>query len=267
MQVSWIDVQGRELRPPRIALEINSGNDAVVTWDNERILAAEEQVGSWDRYTGAAVDPELFEAADADAGTAMHPDGRLAALSERDLIEIIDLTTGDLVARIDHDDALAESLPLFPIVFSPDGRWLAAATSSGRVVVWDTQSWKQYRTWPAVPGFGINSMTFTPEADFLVTGGAGTAAIWNVQQGLSGGVRLEVDPGRPDANVLVGVQDGGRTLVTYTEGTGVREWDVSPAGLLEHACMVAGRNFTRDEWNDVLPDRPYERTCPQYPAG
>ena len=32
-------------------------------------------------------------------------------------------------------------------------------------------------------------------------------------------------------------------------------------GLLEYACQVAGRDLTREEWNDVLPDRPYERTC------
>jgi hypothetical protein len=88
-----------------------------------------------------------------------------------------------------------------------------------------------------------------------------------VQQGASGGVRLEVDPGRPDANVLVGVRDNGGTLVTYTEGTGVRQWDVSPEGLLEHACALVGRNLTRAEWEDVLPDRDYEHTCRQYKSG
>jgi hypothetical protein len=36
---------------------------------------------------------------------------------------------------------------------------------------------------------------------------------------------------------------------------------------MDHACAIAGRNFSRDEWRDVFPDRPYRRTCPQYPAG
>ena len=163
-------------------------------------------------------------------------------------------------------DELGERLALHPVVFSPDGRWLAAATNSGRVVVWDARTWRQHGTWAAVPGFGIDSMVFTPDSDFLVTGGAGQAAIWNVEQGASGGVKLDVDPSRPDTDVLVGVRDD-RTLVTFTDGTGMREWDVAPDGLLEHACTVVGRNLTQQEWSDVLPDRPYVRTCPQYPDG
>jgi WD40 repeat protein len=266
--VRTIDVQRGELRPYRIELDsVTTGADAVVTWDNKAILAAgEEQVGLWNRVTGVPEALELFEAANGVAGTGMHPDGRWAALSESGLIEVIDLRTGDLVAKLDHRAALGQSLPLFPLVFSPDGRWLAAATVGGRVVVWDARTWRQHGTWTAVRGVGTDSVVFTPDSDFLVTGGAGQAAIWNVEQGASGGVRLDVDPSRPDANVLVGVRDDG-TLVTFTEGTGVREWDVSPEGLLEHACTVAGRNLSRQEWDDVLPDRPYERTCPQYPDG
>jgi WD40 repeat protein len=267
MQVSTIDTQSREVVPISGELNVADGSDAVVTWDNNKVLvAADQHIGLWDRVTGIAQEAELFEAAGSVANIGIHPGGRMAALSEPDVIEIIDLTTGDEVARIDHS-ALGESVSLYPVVFSPDGRWLAAATSSGRVVVWDTRSWKQHATWPAVPGFGINSMTFTPDSSFLITGGAGTAAIWNVQQGASPGVRLEVDPSRPDANVLVGTRDGGKTLVTYTDGTGLRHWDVSPNGLLEHACAVVGRNLTQAEWEDVLPDRDYQRTCPEYVSG
>jgi hypothetical protein len=30
------------------------------------------------------------------------------------------------------------------------------------------------------------------------------------------------------------------------------------------ACQVAGRNLTRAEWRDLLPDRPYKLVCPQH---
>jgi hypothetical protein len=80
-------------------------------------------------------------------------------------------------------------------------------------------------------------------------------------------VKLDVDPLRPEAAVSVGTRDDGRTLVTFTERTGVRTWTVEPQRLLEHACAVAGRNLTQREWADVLPDRPYERTCREYPPG
>ncbi|HEU4492195.1 MAG TPA: hypothetical protein VFR74_15135 [Jiangellales bacterium] len=87
-----------------------------------------------------------------------------------------------------------------------------------------------------------------------------------MREGAKGGVQLEVDPSRRDARVLVGVRDDG-TLVTFTDGTGVQEWDVAAGRLPEHACTIVGRNLTRQEWADVLPDRRHERTCPQYPAG
>jgi WD40 repeat protein len=207
-------------------------------------------------------DPELYEAAGIVRWLSADPEGRLAAVTETGRIEIIDLHTGELVQTLPHDEHWLEQ-----VVFSPDGRWLAAATNSGRVMVWDTRTWNIHKTWEAVSGFIVDSMVFTPDSDFLVTGGAGKAAIWNVQQGASGGVRVEVDPSRPDVSVQVGVRDNGRTLVTYTDRTGVRLWDVSPEGLLEHACAVVGRNLTRAEWEDVLPDRDYERTCRQYESG
>ena len=52
-----------------------------------------------------------------------------------------------------------------------------------------------------------------------------SAAIWSLEQGTSGGARLEVDPTLRDAPVLVADWDDG-TLITFTEGTGVRRWDV-----------------------------------------
>ena len=57
-----------------------------------------------------------------------------------------------------------------------------------------------------------------------------------------------------------------RTIVTFTESTGVRKWNIAPERLLD-MWMVAGRNLTRQEWNQVLPGQPYQRTCPEYPDG
>jgi DNA-binding SARP family transcriptional activator/WD40 repeat protein len=267
MWARTIDVRRGELLPYKIDLQVQTGGIATATWDNDAVLGAgERQVGLWDLDTGSPLAPELYEAAKGVPFLGVHPDGRLAALSESGLIEVIDLSTGELTQALPVAAELGEHLALHPVVFSPDGRWLAAATNSGRVVVWDARTWAEHGRWAAVPGFGIDSMVFTPDSDFLVTGGAGQAAVWNVEQGASGGVRLDVDPSRPDANVLVGVRDDG-TLVTFTDGTGARAWNVAPEGLLEQACMVAGRNLSRQEWDDVLPDRPYERTCSQYAGG
>jgi hypothetical protein len=44
-------------------------------------------------------------------------------------------------------------------------------------------------------------------------------------------------------------------------------WTVDPPVWIQDACAVAGRNLTRAEWHQYLPDRPYRATCPNWPAG
>ncbi|HET6685335.1 MAG TPA: WD40 repeat domain-containing protein, partial [Jiangellaceae bacterium] len=270
MTVHLIDVQRRQRLPHPIELQFESGYDAVVTRDGRAVLAAEDrQVGLWDLTTGNPRATELFEAADAIGYIGVHPEGRLAALSETgDLIEVIDVTTGELVHTLPLGDLNLGGLAVAPVMFSPDGRWFAAGAGFGRVVVWDTRSWQRHGMWDAGQGFGIDSLAFTPDSQLLITGAASSASMWIVEQGASAGVTLDVDPlRRPEAVVAVGARDEGRTLVTVTEGTGVRAWTVEPQRLLEHACTVVGRNLTQEEWDEVLPDRPYERTCREYPTG
>lgn len=55
--------------------------------------------------------------------------------------------------------------------------------------------------------------------------------------------------------------------MTFTESTGVRRWNIAAERLLDQACTVAGRNLSRQEWDQVLPDRRYQRTCTEYPPG
>ena len=43
-------------------------------------------------------------------------------------------------------------------------------------------------------------------------------------------------------------------------------WDVDPAHWDAMACRIAGRNLTHAEWNQYIPGRPYQTTCPQWPG-
>jgi protein-S-isoprenylcysteine O-methyltransferase Ste14 len=269
VRVHVIDVARRQLLSHVIELQARTGWDAVFIPDNEAILAAGDQdVSMWDVATGAERTTSRLQAADGVAGLAVHPNGRLAALSEQDRrIEVVDLSTGKLVTALEPGAEYGERLALSPLAFSADGRWLVAATWSGRVIVWDARSWRQHGTWEAVPGSAVTSLLITRDSKFLILGSPGAASIWSLDPSTSGGVTLDVDPVHPDAPVFVGTSDGGRTITTITTaGTGVRTWTVDPDRLLEHACQVAGRNLTQQEWSDVLPDRLYERTCDQYPA-
>ena len=37
---------------------------------------------------------------------------------------------------------------------------------------------------------------------------------------------------------------------------------VAMGDWVSFACMVAGRDLTKAEWRDLLPDRPYQHVCP-----
>lgn len=43
------------------------------------------------------------------------------------------------------------------------------------------------------------------------------------------------------------------------------QWPMDVGTWERFACQVAGRTFTRQEWHDLLPNRPYRKVCP--PAG
>ncbi len=45
-------------------------------------------------------------------------------------------------------------------------------------------------------------------------------------------------------------------------------WSIpsDPDEWQRRACDIAGRNPSREEWAEVLPDRPYRETCPEHPA-
>ena len=48
----------------------------------------------------------------------------------------------------------------------------------------------------------------------------------------------------------------------------VNHWDLDPDVWQEQACLAAGRNLTRSEWDEYLGrDVPYRRTCTRWPAG
>jgi hypothetical protein len=44
-------------------------------------------------------------------------------------------------------------------------------------------------------------------------------------------------------------------------------WDLDVAHWEAAACAIAGRNLSRTEWSEYLPDEPYRMTCPQWAPG
>jgi DNA-binding SARP family transcriptional activator/WD40 repeat protein len=257
-----LDVETRELLPTSLSLSLGLGWEAVTTADVTGILTAEgDLLRLWDLSTGDLVVDDLYRAKRSVGGMVVSPDGRLAVLNNG---EVVDITTGQLVADLDMD-RFGDALGLNAMAFSADGRWFAGSVTSGRVVVWDTRAWGAPRVWDVASGLGVDTLVFTPDSASLIAGLAGTAVVLSLEDEGDQPVRFAVTSTRPDARLRLGTPDG-RTLVSLDESGTIREWTIDPGRLLAHACGVVGRDLAAEEWEAVLPDRPYERTCPEAAA-
>ena len=104
----------------------------------------------------------------------------------------------------------------------------------------------------------LAALAFDPGGKTLATVTIhGTARLWDVASRRQIGLVL---PG-PSAFANVGFDPNGTHLVTlYEDGTGL-VWDVDPDHWKQRACSVAGRSLTREDWEELLPERGYQPAC------
>jgi WD40 repeat protein/class 3 adenylate cyclase/energy-coupling factor transporter ATP-binding protein EcfA2 len=163
---------------------------------------------------------------------------------------------------------LAEPLPthadnVVDFAFSPDGAFVASASTDGNVLLWDVAR-RRVAGVPFTGGGGaLSRVAFGPDGTVLATTDHNSNVhLWDVA------TRRQI--GRPltghrlDA-IGVTFVDGGDTLVTSSADGSLIFWDLRPASWEAKACQLAGRNLTRDEW-DQFVGGDYRRTCPQWPG-
>jgi len=120
----------------------------------------------------------------------------------------------------------ADEQPAQDLAFSPDGNWLAITHGGGEVHLWDVSSGR---------------MLDQPLQALLTTLPVGGFA--------PGGVAFS-----PDGKQIV----TGAMIGSYR----VRNWDLDFDKWTDHACAVANRPLSRDEWNSVVYNlAPYPDLC------
>lgn len=188
------------------------------------------------------------------------PDGKMLAVAMVDprAVALVDLASREVVGTIDGVDAD------WRLSFAPDGSVLVAGGSNGVVTLIDPRRRAISGTFVSVDG-PIVSAAFSPDGSQLVTGSTnGALDMWDL-------VRRDhiarVTPDLSGHRIFAWFDETGETIVAADERGGIWQLPSDPDEWERRACQIAGRNFTQAEWRELNPNRPYERTCPAFPAG
>jgi WD40 repeat protein len=110
----------------------------------------------------------------------------------------------------------------------------------------------------------IRSVDFSPDGNLLATAGdEGTVFLWDMTSANPAGNPLQLR-GRNQILELAFSPDGSELATANQDGV-VRLWLPATQDLIDLACRTSGRNMTQAEWQQVFPDQPYRKTCPQWP--
>lgn len=176
-------------------------------------------------------------------------------------VGLVDPRTGRLLAQHGLGVANPESF-----AWSRDGRLLAVGSTTGQVVLLDASTMRPV-TAPVTAGAdGIATVSFSPDATMLVTGGGDSEArLWSVP-GLEpvGGALTPEDP-RSDTSWFAWFTSTGLLTGLVPAGSGTLRWgsvDASPATWARAACALAGTDLTASEWRRAVGDRPFRPVCP-----
>ena len=247
---------GRRLRPPLPSLGPPPAHDAQAlgfSADGKRIAVADlsGNLRVLDLRSGRIRRAGL-------PGYATHlsfsPDGELLAVAlDAQGVQLRDGHSLEVVARLrgDHDHARWAR-------FSPDGRLLALSSFQGYTQLWDVASRRP--TGPRLTGHegGTLGAEFSPDGRMMATTGTdGTAILWDVASRRT----LGTLPGR-NGGVMSRFTPDGRWLFVLNGLTGDAErWEVTPDAWAQRACSVAGRQLTRAEWDEFVPDQDPREVC------
>ena len=143
---------------------------------------------------------------------------------------------------------------------SADGRILMTGGQTGTVRLWDLPAGTP-RGAPltGLTGF-VDTVDRAPDGRTAVTAdAAGNVVLWYVPTRSTIG-----DPFQgpvPNRNAAASFTPDGRSVVVVSDTGQGWVWDVDQSDWLARACQVAGRSLTPQEWQELLPDRPYHATC------
>ena len=213
---------------------------STINWDKKRIqtLAFSPDssllaLGDFNGLVGIfrAIDGEPVHILQSDESTfivksiAFSPDGMLLASAKGSLINLWEVSSGNLLQTI-YQDGYDDPNSL---AFSPDETLLVSGSDSGAIRLWQTSDSKLVKTFQQDP-WGVTSVVLSPDGDILAASSAdGKIRLWQI----SDGTLLQVLTGHKYDVRSITFSPDGLMLASGSGDTTVRIWQVSDGSLLK----------------------------------
>lgn len=157
-------------------------------------------------------------------------------------------------------------------VLSPDGRWLVAdaAVTPDIAVFWDLNAPDPAASvksiGPPRPG-GQLQFTFDLTSRWLVIHGVEGNSLMLDMTAQDPNVTRVVLPIGGQLTPTLSFSYDDRWFISRSPLETIDLWKMKKDELVDSACRAAGRNLSESEWKEYFPDKPYQKTCPDLPAG
>jgi WD40 repeat protein len=141
---------------------------------------------------------------------------------------------------------------------APDSRLLGVGTEDGHVLLLDTRTGRQSQPPIQAAAANIAQVAYSPDGrSFAAAAVDGTTSLWDLRSRKRVGNPFPPSPGTiPE----LAFEANGRLLIGGLSNA--VEWPTDVRNWERFACDAAGRDLTRAEWHDLVPNRDYRPACP-----